>query len=113
MYIADMNSKLFRGSLDTIILKMLKDKGRMYGYEISKYIKTQSKGSFNIKEGSLYPALHKLERKGYLDTEMEKVDNRMRKYYRLSEKGNGAVKVEVEEMKSFIASLSLIVNPNH
>lgn len=108
-----MNSKLFRGSLDTIILKMLKDNGRMYGYEISKIVKAQSKGSFSITEGSLYPALHKLERKGYLDTDMEKVDNRMRKYYRLSEKGHGAVKIEVEEMKSFIASLSLIVNPNN
>ena len=108
-----MNSKLFRGSLDTIILKLLKDNGRMYGYEISKIVKAKSEGNFSITEGSLYPALHKLERKGLLETDIEKVDNRMRKYYKLSEKGKGAVKVEVEEMKSFIASLSLIVNPNN
>ena len=107
-----MNSKLFRGSLDTILLKLLRDEGKMYGYQISKKVKEISEGRFVITEGSLYPALHKLERKGYLDIEFKRVDNRTRKYYKLSTKGNKAVKEEVEEMKSFLTGLSLIVNPN-
>ncbi len=107
-----MNSKLFRGSLDTIVLKLLRDEGKMYGYQISKMVKEMTNGKFVITEGSLYPALHKLERKGYLDTEYKRVDNRTRKYYKLSPKGNTAVKEEVAEMKSFLNSLSLIVNPN-
>ncbi len=106
-----MNSKLFRGSLDTIVLKLLRDKGKMYGYQIAKEVKHISEGRFHITEGSLYPALHKLERKGYLDTEFERVDNRTRKYYRLSPKGKTAVKEEIKEMKSFLTGLSLIVNP--
>lgn len=107
-----MNSKLFRGTLDTIILTMLRDNGRMYGYEITKSVKEQTHGEIKITEGSLYPALHKLERKGYLEIELMKVDNRMRKYYSLSKKGNQAVKEEIKEIQSFIQSLSLIVNPN-
>lgn len=113
MYIRFMNSKLFRGTLDTIILTMLRDNGRMYGYEITKSVKEQSKGEIKITEGSLYPALHKLERKGYLDIELVKVNSRMRKYYTLSKKGNAAVKEEVKELQSFINSLSLIVNPHN
>jgi len=108
-----MNSKLFRGSLDTIVLKLLRDNGKMYGYQIAKEVKLISEGRFNITEGSLYPALHKLERKGYLDTEFERVDNRTRKYYRLSTNGKTAVKEEIKEMKSFLTGLSLIVNPNN
>jgi DNA-binding PadR family transcriptional regulator len=108
-----MNSKLFRGSLDTIVLKLLRDKGKMYGYQIAKEVKLISEGRFSITEGSLYPALHKLERKGYLDTEYERVDNRQRKYYRLSPKGKKAVKEEIKEMKSFLTGLSLIVNPEN
>lgn len=107
-----MNSKLFRGTLDTIILTMLRDNGKMYGYEITKSVKEKTNGEFKITEGSLYPALHKLERKGYLEIHLLKVDNRMRKYYSLSKKGNKAVKEEITEIQSFIHSLSLIVNPN-
>jgi DNA-binding PadR family transcriptional regulator len=56
-----------------------------------KLLKSKSDypGELNITEGALYPALHKLEAEGILDVEIEKVDNRMRKYYKLTEAGTG------------------------
>ena len=81
------NSQLYKGSLNTIIMKLLEEQGRMYGYEITQKVKEITKGELNITEGALYPALHKLEAEGLLDVEVEKVDNRLRKYYKLTEKG--------------------------
>ena len=64
MYIYSMQSnELLKGTLSTMILKLLKDNERMYGYEITQEIKQRTDGEITIKEGSLYPALHKLEKK--------------------------------------------------
>ena len=79
------NSQLYKGSLNTIIMKLLEENGKMYGYEITQKVKAITLGELNITEGALYPALHKLEAEGLLDVEVEKVDNRLRKYYKLTE----------------------------
>jgi len=81
------NQKLFKGSLQTIILKLLEENDKMYGYEITQRVKELTKGELQITEGALYPALHKLEGEGFLDVEVSKVDNRLRKYYKLTENG--------------------------
>jgi len=107
-----MNSNLFRGSLDTILLKMLSDRESMYGYELTKKIKEKTNGEVKIKEGSLYPALHRLEKKGFIRSKVRKVDGRMRKYYSLSDTGKTEVATQTEEMKSFIKNLNLILHPN-
>lgn len=111
MYIRNMKSKLFRGSLDTIILELLTRKGEMYGYEITQKVKEISRGEMKITEGALYPALHKLEEKGFLTTEVRSIGNRKRKYYTLTEKGKAETVEQVSEMKSFITNLNLIFNP--
>ena len=82
------NSKLYKGSLVTIILKLLNESDKMYGYQMTQKVKELTKGQLQITEGALYPALHKLEAEGLLEVEVEKVDNRLRKYYKLTEKGN-------------------------
>ena len=106
-----MKSKLFRGSLDTIILKLLSDNDEMYGYEITQKVKTMSNEQFKITEGALYPALHRLERKGLLNSESKSIGNRMRKYYSLSEVGKKEVISILDEMDNFILGLQLIMNP--
>lgn len=111
MYIWIMKSKLFRGSLDTIILELLTRKSEMYGYEIAQKVKDISKGNVKITEGALYPALHKLEQKGFLSTEVRSIGNRKRKYYTLTEKGKTETVEQVSEMRSFIDNLNLIFNP--
>lgn len=105
------NSQLYKGSLNTIIMKLLEEKGRMYGYEITQKVKEITKGELNITEGALYPALHKLEAEGLLDVEVEKVDNRLRKYYKLTEKGTAETINRLAELEEFIRNMQTIVNP--
>lgn len=102
---------LYKGSLTTIILKLLHENGKMYGYEITQKTKLLSDGKLKITEGALYPALHKLEADGLLEAEMEKVDNRMRKYYKLTEKGTKETANKISELEEFIKTLQTIMNP--
>jgi PadR family transcriptional regulator, regulatory protein PadR len=105
------NSQLYKGSLNTIIMKLLEENGRMYGYEITQKVKEITKGELNITEGALYPALHKLEAEDLLDVEVEKVDNRLRKYYKLTEKGTKETVNRLSELEEFIKNMQTIVNP--
>lgn len=112
MYIRFMKPKnqLFKGSLTTIVLRLLSEQDRMYGYEITKKVKELSQGSLVLTEGALYPALHKLEADGLVAVSIEHVDNRPRKYYSLTRNGKKEVKNKLEELKTFIAQLELLLN---
>ena len=91
------NSQLYKGSLNTIIMKLLEEQGRMYGYEITQKVKEITKGELNITEGALYPALHKLEADGLLDVEVEK--------------GTTETVNRLAELEEFIKNMQTIVNP--
>lgn len=111
MYICLMYSKeLLKGTLKTIILKMLSESDSMYGYQITQKVKEITKGKINLTEGALYPALHKLEADGFLTTEKKTVGNRVRKYYSLTQTGNSKAKEKVEELKEFMETLKTIIN---
>lgn len=103
------NSQLYKGSLTTIIMKLLEENGRMYGYEITQKVKLITGGELNITEGALYPALHKLEADGHLDVEVEKVDNRLRKYYKLTESGKTETVNRLAELEEFIKNMQTLV----
>lgn len=105
-----INNDLFKGTLSTIILNLLGQNGRMYGYEITQKVKAITNGDLILKEGALYPALHKLEAEGLLETSSEVVDNRMRKYYALSSDGQAAAVEKIDEAEKFIYSLQLLLN---
>jgi len=106
------NSQLYKGSLNTIIMKLLEENGRMYGYEITQKVKLITKGELNITEGALYPALHKLEADGLLDVEVERVDNRLRKYYKLTESGEKETVNRLAELEDFIKNMQSLITPN-
>jgi len=106
------NSQLYKGSLNTIIMKLLEENGRMYGYEITQNVKAATKGELAITEGALYPALHKLESEGLLTVEVEKVDNRLRKYYKLTEDGHKETANRLSELEEFIKTMQSLVQPN-
>lgn len=106
------NSKLYKGSLTTIILKLLNDNQKMYGYEITQKVKALTNGELNITEGALYPSLHKLEAEGLLDVEVTKVDNRLRKYYKLTEKGTKETSNKLNELQEYIKTIQALVNSN-
>jgi PadR family transcriptional regulator PadR len=105
------NQKLYKGSLQTIILKLLEEQDKMYGYEITQKVKSLTKGDLNITEGALYPALHKLEAEGLLDVEIVKIGNRMRKYYTLTEDGSKETLNKLAEMQEFLKTMQQLVNP--
>ena len=112
MYYCSMNkSSLYKGCLEPIIMRLLKDHGRMYGYQITQLVKDITKGELMITEGALYPLLHKLEEQGIVETETEMNGNRMRKYYTLTKAGKKQSAVAMEELKAFMQSLEFIVNP--
>ena len=105
------NSKLYKGSLSTIILQLLSKEDKMYGYEMTQRVKELTKGELNITEGALYPALHKLEAEGLLEVEMKKVDNRLRKYYKLTQKGTTETVSKLEELERFMETMNGLINP--
>jgi DNA-binding PadR family transcriptional regulator len=105
------SSELLKGTLKTIVLKQLEQNNRMYGYEITQRVKELSGNRIQITEGALYPALHKLEAEGLLDVEVEKVDNRLRKYYKLTETGTKETINLLAELEDFIRNMQSLVNP--
>jgi len=104
------SKKLYKGSLQTIIMTLVDKQGKMYGYEIIKEVEKLTKGNLKLTEGALYPTLHKLEENGFLDTNMQKVDGRMRKYYSLTENGNKETASKTKELFDFIESMQILVN---
>jgi len=105
------NSNLIKGSLQTIILKLLEENEKMYGYEITQKVKELTAGEIKITEGALYPALHKLEAEGLLTTEIQQVDNRVRKYYSLTKSGKTEVSSKLAELQAFVENMQRIINP--
>lgn len=101
--------ELLKGTLQTIVLKVLKDHGRMYGYEITQRVKELSDDRIFLTEGALYPALHKLEAEGMLKTEIVNIGKRVRKYYVLTPEGKSLVKERVAEFADFIKTMGSVL----
>jgi PadR family transcriptional regulator PadR len=86
----EIDRELLKGSISLVLLTLL-SRGEMYGYEIMQEASRRSANAFALKEGTLYPALHQLERKALIKSEWRTGDNgRERKYYLLTAKGKKA-----------------------
>lgn len=103
--------ELLRGTLRTIVLKMLAENKRMYGYEITQQVKERTKGEITLTYGALYPVLHKLEDEGFLVTESEEVDGRLRKYYSLTAAGTETAQTKVSEFENFMNAMKALMGP--
>jgi PadR family transcriptional regulator, regulatory protein PadR len=101
--------ELLKGTLQTILLKVLKDHGKMYGYEITQRVKELSDSRLLLTEGALYPSLHRLEAEGLLKTETVMMGKRVRKYYSLTTTGRSLAKDRVEELVDFIRTMSNVL----
>ena len=104
-------SDLLKGSLKSIVLKMLADQQRMFGYEITQRVEELSEGKIKLTFGALYPILHKLETDGLVKTESEIVNNRNRIYYSLTKNGQSTAKEKLRELEEFLITLSTMLNP--
>ncbi|HBK88925.1 MAG: PadR family transcriptional regulator [Cyclobacteriaceae bacterium] len=101
--------ELLKGTLQTIVLKVLKDRGRMYGYEITNCVRELSDSRLQLTEGALYPTLHKLEAEGFLKTETIMIGKRVRKYYSLTAEGRASTRERVSEFVDFIRTMSNVL----
>jgi PadR family transcriptional regulator PadR len=94
-------SDLFTGSLDLLVLKAV-SWGPMHGYAIGRWIRQSTNEALTIQEGALYPALHRLERRGFLDEEWGFTDtNREAKFYRLTTEGRKHLKNELTRWNTY------------
>jgi len=104
--------ELLKGSLRSIVLKLLSENGRMYGYEITQKVEELTAGKIKLTYGALYPILHKLEVDGAVLTESENYNNRTRIYYKLTPKGTSFAEEKVKEMEEFIDVITMLLKPN-
>ncbi|GAB4029970.1 PadR family transcriptional regulator [Spirosoma jeollabukense] len=106
------NQEFLRGTLKTIVLQLLAQQGRMYGYEITQAVEDRTGGELTLTFGALYPVLHKLEDEGLLITESQEVDGRLRKYYRLTPTGSETAVRKAGEFDRFIQLMRLLIRPS-
>ena len=102
-------SDLFRGTLDILILRMLQA-GPAHGYAIGRSIRGDSDGVLSVEEGALYPALHRLRKRGYLVDTWGRTDTgRRAKFYDLTEEGRDFLVSETRRWKEFSGAVSGIL----
>lgn len=98
-----------QGTLDLLILKAL-SLGPMHGWAISERIHDVSRATLQIPQGSLYPALHRLERRGWIRAEWGSSDNnRKAKYYELTKVGRKQLEAEADDWARLTAAVALVM----
>jgi len=104
-------SDLFTGTLDILILSALRAEP-LHGYGIGKVLRARSGGVLSVEEGALYPALHRLERRGYLESAWGRTETgRRAKAYRLTEAGRDHLEVELARWSEFSDAVGAVVRP--
>ena len=111
VYDMTKRSKVMKGSTDSLLL-CLTAQQPMYGYQIIKELEGRSKGYFKFKEGTLYPALHRLERSGLITSKWQMLPNgQQRKYYYITEKGRLTMVEKMSQWQAFLTAMNLIIQP--
>ena len=106
------NSKdadILQGTLEVLILKALA-RGEKHGYEVTEWIHATSDQALTVEEGALYPALHRLELRGYLDSKWDvSVNNRRAKYYSLTAQGRKRLRESMESWRRTSIAINKIL----
>jgi PadR family transcriptional regulator PadR len=103
------SSDVVRGTLDLLVLKTLTLEP-MHGWGISQRIQQVSRGVLDVNQGSLYPALQRLEHKGWIDSDWRTTENnRHAKYYRLTAQGRRALGAETESWRRYVSVVDVIL----
>jgi len=105
----DNKAEFLKGTLDMLILKVVA-LGSIHGYAISQRIQQISKDCFQVQQGSLYPALHRLEDRGWLQAEWKETETgREAKFYTLTRKGRKQLEAEVRNWEQIAGAVALIL----
>ena len=103
---------LIKGSIDSLLLCLISQQP-MYGYQIIKEIEGRSEGYFKFKEGTLYPALHRLERAGLIQGKWQVLPTgQPRKYYHITDKGHAVLVEKRGQWQDFLTAMNLIIQPS-
>ena len=102
--------ELIKGTLKYMVLNLLREHTKMYGYEITQLLDVVTGGKIKLTFAALYPVLHKLEAEGMVKTETENVNNRIRKYYTLTPKGHKEAEIRRDEIMEYIRLMSKLFN---
>lgn len=103
-------SDLFTGTLDLLILRTL-SVGALHGYGIGKAIRSTSQGVLDVEEGALYPALHRLDRKGLVCSEWGKTETgRRARFYRLTEGGRRELEMEARRWSEYSDAVKAVLS---
>ena len=105
------NKSLLAGTLNSIILALLTKNESMYGYEICCEVAERTKNNIQLKEGAIYPALHKLEKKGLIHSEKKEVNGRTRKYYSINKSKQEVAESQIKETYHFAQLLQGLIKP--
>lgn len=103
-----MDTRLLSGTVEMMILDVISDR-ESYGYQIAQTVVARSQGQFELKEGSLYPALHRLERQKLLKAAWREHEGRRRKYYRLTVQGRKTLAARRQEWASFATAVNEVL----
>ncbi len=104
-------NEIIKGSIDSLLLCVIVQQP-MYGYQIIKELERRSQGYFKFKEGTLYPALHRLEKAGLIRGEWQTLPNgRQRRYYHITEKGLNILVAKKGQWLDFLTAMNLIIQP--
>jgi PadR family transcriptional regulator PadR len=104
-------NELIKGGVDSLLLCVIVQQP-IYGYQIIKELERRSQGYFKFKEGTLYPALHRLERAGLIRGEWQTLPNgRRRRYYQITEKGLSTLAARRGQWLDFLKAMNLIIEP--
>lgn len=105
------NKSLISGTLNSIILALLKENESMYGYEICCQVNEKTKNNIQLKEGAIYPALHKLEKKGLITSEKKEVNGRVRKYYAIVKSKQKIAEEQIKQTYQFAQLIQGLIKP--
>ena len=107
-----LRNQIRKGSTEILILTLLADQP-MYGYLISQELDRRSGGYFEMKEGLLYPTLHRMEKEGLLASDWQKTDSaRRRKYYSITSQGREMLATQAADWQLFIRKLQEMLSDN-
>jgi PadR family transcriptional regulator, regulatory protein PadR len=103
-----MRSEALKGHLDLLLLSTL-DQGPAHGYGLVEALRGKSEGAFDLGEGTMYPALYRLERQGLVASRWEVVGGRRRRVYRLTRSGRGALVRQLADWRAFSSAMEAVV----
>lgn len=104
-----ISKELVSGSIPIMVLSVI-EKEDMYGYRIIKEIEKRSDDVFSLKEGTLYPILHSLEKEELVESYWEVAEGRKRKYYNITRKGTKKLQEKKQEFETFSVSVGKVLN---